>query len=86
MLALSPTVTLNVFEYIRKLLKLYLPIQLYKKLLDYPNLIYIIAKIRKPKFEELVFIISSTAAVTCISKTIILIDNIDITGKIAKNL
>lgn len=85
-LALSPSMTSNVLEYICKLLKLYLPVWLYEKLLDHLNIIYIIAEIRKPKFEELSFVISLMATIFSIPKTIIFNNNTDIVGQIADYL
>lgn len=83
MLALSGMVTPNVLDYISTWLKLWLSIQLYKKLFNYPNLIYIIAKIRKPKFKKLAFVMSLIATTFCIPKTMIFINNIDNAGEIS---
>lgn len=82
-LALSATVTSNVLEYISKLLKLCSPVRLYKELLDRSNLMYMVAEIRKRKFEKLAFILSLTAAASCIPKTMIFVDNINTAGEIA---
>lgn len=55
-------------------------VQLYKKLLDYTNITYLISTIKKHGFKEVDFIVSSPLTAFLIIKTIIFIHNIDIIG------
>ena len=83
---LSAMVTSNILEYIQVLLKLFLPLRIYRQLLDCPNLIYIVSLIRQAGFKDLDFFISSEGAVGKIPKTRIFIDKIDNTVEMAKYL
>lgn len=71
------TITPNVLEYIRVSLKLSPPSHIYRQPLDQLNLIYMVAPIRKPRFEDLAFTIISGGAVGNIPKTMIFVDSID---------
>ncbi len=83
---MSATIILNILKYIKVSLKLFLPLQIYKQPLDQPNLTYIISPIRKPGYENLVFLIPSGRAIGKIPKTMIFVDLIDDTIKMAKYL
>lgn len=76
-LILSATVTLNILEYIRVLLKLSPPSRIYWQPLDWPNLTYIVSPIRKDKFEDLAFLVPSAGTIGEIPKTMIFVDKID---------
>lgn len=76
-LALLPTITLMILEYICKLLKLKPLIWLYWELLDRPNIAYIIRKITKPKHENLAFFMLDNSRADVISKIMIFINNIE---------
>ena len=58
-------------------------IQLYKKLLNQSNIIYIVIEVRKPRFEKLDFLVSPIIDILAILKIIIFVNNIKITGNIA---
>lgn len=60
--------------------------QLYKKLLDWLNIKYIVTKIKKPRFEELNLFISSIISILKILKIIIFINNIKMISKMAIHL
>lgn len=75
--ALSATITLIILEYICKFLKLRLAIRLYQELLEKPNIIYLVKKIIKPKYKDLVFLILDGSGASIILKTIIFVNNID---------
>lgn len=81
-LALSTIVTSNILDYIWEYLQLYSSVYLYKKLLDCTKFIYLILEIKKPGFEELIFVIFSYLATFRILKTMIFIDNIDMAGQL----
>lgn len=85
-LVLSVTVTPNALKYVCKSLQLYKPIQLYKKLLDHPNIIYMVIEIKNPRFEELDFFVFPTISASAISKTINFVNNIKTMGKIVTYL
>ncbi len=83
---LSTTVTPNILEYIRVLLKLFPSSRIYRQPLDRPNLTYIVSPIRKTSFKDLDFLILSRGAVSKIPKTMIFMDKIDDTIQIVKHL
>ena len=85
-LALSATVTPNVLEYVRESLQLRESIQLYKESLDHPNITYMVTEIKKPRFEELDFLVSPTTGASAIPKTMIFVDNIKTAGEMATYL
>lgn len=76
-LMLSITVTPTLFEYMQILLKFPPPARIYRQPLNRPNLTYVVAPIRKARFENLAFIIPSAGTISDISKTMIFIDSID---------
>lgn len=78
-LVLSAIIISNILEYVWEFLQFCEPLYLYKELLDYINLIYFILEIKKPSFAKFDFIVFSHLAAFKIPKTMILIDNIDIT-------
>ena len=77
MYLLSTIITLNIEKYIRVLLKLFLPLQIYKQPLDCLNLTYIISSIHKTELKNLDFFILSEGIVGKILKTIIFVEKID---------
>lgn len=77
LLVLSAKITLMVLKYIYKLLKLKPPVQFYYKLLDRPNIMYIIKEILKLKYEDLLFPITNKNRASTIPKTIYFVDNIE---------
>ncbi len=50
-LLIFATITSNILEYIRVLLKLSLLLRIYRQPLDQPNLAYIVSPIRKPEYK-----------------------------------
>lgn len=86
MYLLSATVTSNILEYIRISLKLSLLLQIYRQLFDCPNLMYIVSLLRKIRFKDLDFLISSGGTVGKIPKIIIFMDKINNTIQMAKYL
>lgn len=76
-LLMSATVILKILEYIRVLLKLFLPLQIYKQLFDKLNLTDVMSLIRKPGYEYHAFLVPGGRTISKISKTIIFIDFID---------
>ena len=85
-LALSATITPIVLEYICKSLKLRPAIQLYQELLDKPNITYLVEEIVKPKYEDLAFLVPNGSGTNAIPKTMIFVNNIDKTQRIAAYL
>lgn len=77
MLAISAIITLIILEYIYKSLKLRLLTWFYWKSLNKPNIIYIINKIIKPKYENLAFFMTESGGVYIISKIMLFINNIE---------
>lgn len=68
--------TLNVLEYIRKILNLKILIYLYSRYLYYPNIIYIVTRITSFSFEDLRFlIVSKITGISDIEKTIVFVHN-----------
>ena len=86
MYLLSAMVTPNIMEYIWAELKFSLPLQIYRQPFDYLNLTYIVSPIRKTRFKNLDFFISSESAVSKILKTIVFVDKIDDAIQMAKYL
>lgn len=85
-LLLSAIVIPNIFKYIQVLLKLSLPLQIYRQSLDWPNLIYIVSLVCKSRFKYLDFFVSNRGAIGNIPKTIIFVDLINKATKITKEL
>ncbi len=83
---ISAMVTSNILKYIRVLLKLSPPLQIYRQSLDRLNLAYIVSLIHKPGYEDLAFPVLSGGAIGKIPKTMIFVDLIDDTIKMAKYL
>lgn len=52
-------------------------------MLDWLNIIYFVAQIIKPDFEELDYLVTPIITIAAISKTLIFINNIDIAQKTA---
>ena len=73
----SATMTNNVLDYIRAFLNLCLPVRLYKRSLDRPNIIYGIAEIKKPGYKELDVFVLSISSLSAIPKTIIFVESIN---------
>lgn len=67
----------NVLNYIHAFLNLQSLAKLYKQSLDYLNIIYSIAKIKKLEYEELDVFDPSIRGLSIIPKTIIFIDSIN---------
>ena len=67
----------NVLNYICVSLNLRLPIRLYKQSLDHPNIIYSIAKIKKPGYKELDVFVPLIGDLSTILKTMIFVDSIN---------
>ena len=86
MLILSTTVMSNIFKYIQILLKLLILSHIYKEPLNKPNLIYIMALIRKTNFKNLIFVISSTRIIYNMPKIMICINSINEIIEIVKYL
>ena len=81
-MAVSATITRNVLEYIRATLHLHTPVHLYKRILDRPNITYMVQEIKKKRFQELDILLPSgevvaVASVQDIPKTMIFVDKID---------
>lgn len=76
----------NILKYIRVLLKLSLPLWIYRQPLDWLNLAYIVSLIRNPGYENVIFLVLSGGAIGKILKIIIFVDLINNTIKIAKYL
>lgn len=74
-MALSIMLTFNILKYIRKLLHMRNFVYFCKRLMNCPNIIQIVAKIKNlKKFDKLVFLIPIVGATLTISKIIILIN------------
>lgn len=82
-LALLAIVIHNILKFIYKFLQLCKLVQLCKELLDQLNITYIVIMIKKSEFKELNFFVSLIIGTLGILKTIIFINNIIITSKLA---
>lgn len=80
------TVIFNILEYVHKSLQFCETVQLYKKLLDCPNIIYMVTEIKKPRFEELDIFVFSITSMSIISKTKIFVDIIKMPDEMATYL
>lgn len=69
--------TNNTLDYIHIFLNERLPVKLYKQFLDYPNIKYSIANIKKPRSKKLDVFVLSIEGLSTISKIIIFIDSIN---------
>lgn len=76
-MALSATITFNVLEYIRESLHLRIPVHLYKKTLDWPNITYMIKKIKQKGYGKLNILVSQIRGILDIPKTMIFINKIE---------
>lgn len=74
-LAFMATNIPSVLEYIRKLLKLRLSTQLYRELLDEPNITYMVDEITKPKYEDLAYFIPDNDGADAIPLIMIFVDD-----------
>lgn len=74
---LSTIITKNVLECIRQSLLLQSPVHLYKKALDWPNIMYLVQKITKPGFSKLEILISQEKGPADLPKTMVFLDNIN---------
>ena len=73
-MAVSATMTPNIFKYIQKTLNFKTPIHLYQKLLDCPNITYIVTPITSFGFEDRNFLIlPKISGIGNIEKTMILL-------------
>ena len=86
MLVLSATITPTVLEYIRSLLKFSSQTRIYWQSLDWPNLTYVVAEIKKLKYEKLDFLVPDTKTLDLIPKTMVFVDQIDQAIKITAYL
>ena len=78
LMALSATLTPNVLEYIRKSLNMRDSVRLYKRPMDRPNIMQMVAKIKTPKeFDELAFLVPTAGAASAIPKTMVFVDSLD---------
>lgn len=57
-MALSATIMRNILKYICKNLYLQISVQLYKQTLDWPNITYMVKKIKEKDFKELNILVS----------------------------
>ena len=85
------TITQNVLEYIRKTLHLHTPVHLYKRILNWLNITYMVQKIKEKRFKELDILLLSdeaaaVASVQDILKIMIFVDRINNGIQIAKHL
>lgn len=83
---LSTIITVNILKYIRVLLKLSLSLLIYRQLLDYLNLTYIVSLIRKSEFKDLDFFLLCGVAIGKILMIIIFMDKINNTIQMVKYL
>lgn len=77
MLRFLAIITSIILEYIYKSFKVKFAIQLYQKLLNRLNIIYLIKEIVKPKYEDFAFFMLDSSRTSIISKIIIFVNNID---------
>lgn len=75
-IAILTMIILIILEYIYQFLKLRFSTWLYWKSLDKPNIPYIISKITKSKFKDLLFFIYNNSETSTISKILIFVNNI----------
>lgn len=76
LIALSTILTFNTLEYIYKSLNIHDIICLYKRPIDHPNIMQIIAKIKNSKeFNKLVFLVPTADTVSAIPKIIIFVNS-----------
>ncbi len=73
-MVLSTTITRNVLEYIRESLQLRIPVHLYKRTLDRPNITYMVKEIKQKGFKELDILVLQTRGISDIPKTMIFVD------------
>lgn len=77
-MAVSITMTINTLEYVRKTLNLKIPIRLYRRLLNCPNIIYAVTPITSSGFKDLNFLVSpKISGIGNIEKTMIFVDNVE---------
>lgn len=70
--------TINILEYIRKILNLKTLVRLYRRFFDRPNITYTVAPITSSGFQELNFLVPpKIGGIGNIEKTIIFIDGIE---------
>ena len=69
--------TNNVLDYICTSLNLWSPVKLYKQSLDRLDIIYVVAKIKKPEYQELDIFVPSIGGLSAILKTMIFVDSIN---------
>lgn len=67
----------NISEYICKSLHLQLLVPLYKQTLDWPNITYMVKKIKEKGFKKLDIQVSQIEKILNIFKTMILVDKIE---------
>lgn len=82
-LALLAIITPIVLKYIYKLLKLRFLIRIYWESLNKPNIIYMVRKISKSKYENLAFLVPDSGKAGIIPKIIIFINDIENAQRIA---
>lgn len=82
----STTITLTMFDYIHKSLKLCPATRFYWKLLDIANITHMVLEIVKPNFEDLSFLMPNSGGASSISKTMIFVNTIDKAQRIAAYL
>lgn len=69
-------ITLIILEYIYELLKFRSLIRLFHELLNKSNIMFMVGKINKLKYKDLIFLISDSDRANVIPKTMIFVNNI----------
>ncbi len=87
LMALFARLSSNVLEYVCKSLNICDFVCLYKRPMDRPNIIQIVAKIKNLKeFDKLASLVSATGKVSIIPKIIVFVDNFDEEVTLANHL
>ena len=76
-MVLSAIITRNVLEYIYESLHLQMPVHLYKRTLDRPNITSLVKEIKQKGFKELDVLVPQTGGILDIPKTMIFVDKIE---------
>lgn len=77
MLTIAAMITPTILKYICKSLKLRLLTRPSQELLDKLNIMYIVGKITKPKYENLAFLILDSGGVGVIPKIMVFVNDIE---------
>lgn len=87
LIALPATLSPNMLENVRKSLNMRDFVYLYKKPMDCPNIIQMIAKIKDPKkFDKLTFLVPTAGAVPAIPKIMVFVDSLNEKVMLANHL